>query len=197
MGNTLMREEKTNITNPTDWTRVGSARLADLSPKGNVEFPVDMIEIPMGDKNRFQESGYIYALVMSDGTRLQLTGTSKARNNEGKYIMGNQVIPDNIGGLYILNLSQKEGLRNGFRVGGWKTIGMVAAVPVSGTPGQFSHPLQMRLDRLNPSVCEYRVLNSNRWINVKDQCFLRTGDIITPRKQTPNVMGYLVRLGQV
>jgi len=190
-----MREEKLVVENPTDWTRVGSARLADLSPKGNVEFPVDMISIPSADKGRFQEYGYIYALVMSDGSRLQLTGTKQARNGEGKYIMGNQVIPDNIGGLYILNLNQKEGLRNGFRIGGWKTIGMVAAVPVSGVPGSYKHTLQMRNDRLNPSVCQYRVLDMNRWININDQCFLRTGDIIVPKKQTPNTMGYLVKLG--
>ena len=171
------------------WRNVGSATLADISKLGKVNLPLQ--EAVIADRTRgIKQLWYRYRLVVGPGQYMYLTGTDKAYNGMGKYLLGNQVIPPGYGGLYVLHLN-KEGIPSGFRLPGYRNLGRVAPIMVNGAVGPYKYLLQGRKQLLNPDRYEYRVVIPGgpvpEYVPLLTHSKLRNGDTVKP---VPHVYTY-------
>lgn len=176
----VARGESFNGSGP--WKLVGSATLADISQLGQVKLPLE--EAVLTDQRRGMRTLiYRYRLVLGEGQYLYLTGTDKAYDGMGKYLLGNQPVPPGYGGLYILHLN-KEGIPSGFRLPGFRNLGKAAEVMVSGNVGPYKYTLQGRKQYLNSDKYEYRVVipttPSPTYVHLLDDHKLRNGDTVRP-----------------
>lgn len=167
------------------WRTVGTGRLADISNLGKVVLPLQETVIMSGGRTIYR-----YRLALNNGGYMYLTGSDKAYNGMGKYLLGNQIIPACYGGMYVVQLN-KEGIPSGFRLPGFRNLGKVAPVMINGAVGPYKYLLQGRKQLLNPDKYEYRVVKSDGPVPESVPLLyhdkLRSGDTVKP---VPSVYTY-------